>query len=107
MSASKSLLLDFFVNLLCCLLKFIVHASEGTADGEGLVSRHHAARNGVNIAEVNLDLRFVLGTDKSVGGRALAGNVQINNLTFVVLHFSRPFLLDNRNRTQKWDESPC
>merc|ERR1712130_28046 len=31
----------------------------------------------------------------------------LDHLCFELLSTNRPILLDNRNRTQKWDESPC
>ena len=36
--------------------------------------------------DLNLDGGVVLGGDESVGGGALAGDVKINNSSFVVLH---------------------
>lgn len=38
------------------------------------------------LSDLNLDGGVVLGGNESVGGRALAGDVQINNLPLVVLH---------------------
>ena len=38
--------------------------------------------------DLDLDGGVVLGSDESVGGRALAGDVKVNNLLLVVLHSS-------------------
>lgn len=36
--------------------------------------------------DVDLNGRVILGSDQSVGGRALPGNVKFRQLTFLVLH---------------------
>lgn len=38
------------------------------------------------LSDLNLDGGVVLGGNEPVGGRALAGNVKVNNDTLVVLH---------------------
>ena len=38
------------------------------------------------LGDLDLDGSVVLGGDESVGGGALAGDVEIHNLSFVVLH---------------------
>ena len=38
------------------------------------------------LSDLDLDGSVVLGGDKSVSGRALSGDVEIHNLSFVVLH---------------------
>ena len=38
------------------------------------------------IGDIDLDRGAVLSCDESVGGRALSGDVKINNLLLVVLH---------------------
>ena len=38
------------------------------------------------LGDLDLHGGVVLGSDESVGGRALAGNVEINNFSFVVFH---------------------
>ena len=40
----------------------------------------------INVSDVDLNRGVVLGANHTVGRRALAGNVQINNLAIVVLH---------------------
>jgi len=39
----------------------------------------------VALSDLNLDRGVVLGGDQSVGGRALAGDIEIHNISFVVL----------------------
>ena len=39
------------------------------------------------LSDLDLDGSVVLSSDESVGGRALAGDVEINNMSLVVLHF--------------------
>ena len=41
---------------------------------------------GAYLAELDLDGSVVLGGDESVGSGALAGDVEIHNFSFVVLH---------------------
>ena len=38
------------------------------------------------LGDLNLDRSVVLSGDESVGGRALSGDIEIHNLSFVVLH---------------------
>ena len=38
------------------------------------------------LGDLDLHGGVVLGSDESVGGRALAGDVEINNFSFVVFH---------------------
>ena len=40
----------------------------------------------INLGDLDLDGSVVLSSDESVGGRALAGDVEIHNISFVVLH---------------------
>ena len=70
-----------------------VHASIGlsssshaAAEGEGLLL---AVELSVLVDVSNFDLHggVVGGGDKSVGSRALSGDVQVNNLSLFVLHF--------------------
>lgn len=42
---------------------------------------------GINIANVDLDGGVVLGGNDAVGGRALAGDVKVNELARIVLHW--------------------
>jgi hypothetical protein len=39
----------------------------------------------INLSDVNLDGRVILRVEDSVGGGALSGNVQINELPLIVL----------------------
>jgi hypothetical protein len=41
----------------------------------------------VNLSDRDLDGRVVVGLDDTVGGAALAGDVEINDLSLFVLHF--------------------
>ena len=52
------------------------------------VGAEHTTSLWVDIAEVDLDGGLVLGADQAVRGGALAGDVQVDNFTFIVLHGS-------------------
>ena len=42
----------------------------------------------INVSDLKLDGGVVVGGDQSVGGRALSGDVEVHNFTFIVLHLS-------------------
>jgi hypothetical protein len=60
--------------------------ADETAHGVGLVLASVAAVL-VNLADGDLDGGVVVGLDDPVGGAALAGHVEIDDLSLVVLHF--------------------
>lgn len=62
------------------------HLPDVSADGVSLVLSSHAASSFINLGKVDLDGGMVLGIDDAVGCRALAGHVQVNVFTSVVLH---------------------
>jgi hypothetical protein len=67
----------------------VVALTAGTdeaAESEGLVLAGVAAVL-VNLADGDLDGGVVVGLDDAVGGAALAGHVEIDDLSLLVLHF--------------------
>lgn len=59
--------------------------TEGTAESVGDVGTGHLALL-IDFGNVDLDRSVILGDDQSVGGRALAGDVKVDNLSLIVLH---------------------
>ena len=59
--------------------------SHESSEGDGLLLAGDLAGL-VNLSDVDLDGGVVLGSDESVSGGALSGNVKVNNLLLVVLH---------------------
>lgn len=60
--------------------------TDETAESVGLVLAGVAAVL-VNLADGELDRGVVVGLDDAVGGAALAGDVEIDDLSLLVLHF--------------------
>ena len=54
----------------------------GDSEGSGFSSEDTLL---INLGDVNLNSSMILSVEDSVGGRALSGHVQVNELTLIVL----------------------
>jgi hypothetical protein len=65
----------------------LAHRSHEAAEGVDVVLAGDGAAVLVDLGDGDLDGAVVLGLDDAVGGAALAGDVEVHDLTTVVLHF--------------------
>ena len=95
-SLAKSKILEVLCDdsvLLCQSVDAVIglaHSADGSADGIGLVRASHSSGRLVDVGEVELDRSVILCSDDSVTrGEVLARDVQIHELSSIVLHGCR------------------